>query len=110
MERNPEYIDRTAILEDPMFHTWKKKDLVDALRAAVQAECAGTMEIAMLREKLAKVSRERDALLKEVTRSCTNCAHWKPAEAPEKGMTCGCPGKTPCSLTKRESWEWKGVF
>lgn len=111
VKKNSEYIDRTAILSNPMFHTWKKKDLVAALQEAPVAasECPGSMELACLRERLAKVSRERDALLKQIDHNCTNCAHWVPAEAPEEGMTCGCPGDTPCDLRKRESWQWKGV-
>lgn len=111
MASNPEYIERTAILNNPMFHTWKKKDLAAALRKAptVDMECPGSMEIACLQERLAKVSRERDSLLKQIERNCTNCAHWVPAEAPKKGMTCGCPGNTPCDLQRRESWQWKGV-
>lgn len=30
----PRIIDVTPILEAPMFHTWKKKDLIEALQVA----------------------------------------------------------------------------
>lgn len=57
-------------------------------------------------EKLERVTRERDALLKYVPRECDTCIYWHLAG----GVTwCDAPGEKPCKVGGRQLWEWIGV-
>lgn len=54
---------------------------------------------------LARVTAERDALLKYVPRECNTCKYW---HRPEGTSWCDAPEEGPCHAITRELWQWRG--
>lgn len=54
---------------------------------------------------LARVTAERDALLKYAPRECNTCKYWHRQEGTS---WCDAPGEDPCHVGARELWQWRG--
>ena len=61
--------------------------------------------VVRLQAELARVTEERDALLKYVPRECNTCKYW---DHPEGTSWCDAPGEGPCHVGARELWQWRG--